>query len=58
VQNTSQLLTRGIVPPAFGAFIAAFGYPMAFAACAVFPLVGPLVPVHADPLRTAGPGSR
>jgi sugar phosphate permease len=52
-QNTSQLLTTGIVPPVFGALIAAAGYPVAFALCAVFPfLAAPLVPVDADPLRS------
>ena len=52
VQNTSQLFTTGIVPPAFGALITAAGFPLAFAVCALFPLVAlPLVPVHADPLR-------
>jgi MFS family permease len=52
VQNTSQLFTTGIVPPAFGALITAAGFPVAFAVCALFPLVAlPLVPVHADPLR-------
>jgi nitrate/nitrite transporter NarK len=51
-QNTSQLLTAGIVPPVFGALIAVAGYPLAFAVCALFPLVAlPLVPVNADPLR-------
>jgi sugar phosphate permease len=51
-QNTSQLLTTGIVPPAFGALIAAAGFPLAFAVCAIFPLVAlPLVPVDADPVR-------
>jgi MFS family permease len=51
-QNTSQLLTTGIVPPLFGGLIAAGGFPLAFAVCAVFPLVAlPLVPVHADPMR-------
>jgi sugar phosphate permease len=53
-QNTSQLLTAGIVPPVFGALITAAGFPLAFAVCAVFPLVAlPLVPVHADPMRKA-----
>jgi MFS family permease len=53
VQNTSQLLTSGIVPPAFGALIAAAGFPLAFAVCALFPVAAvPLVPVHADPLAT------
>jgi sugar phosphate permease len=53
-QNTSQLLTTAIVPPVFGALIAAAGYPLAFALCAVFPLVAlPLVPVDADPVRAS-----
>jgi MFS family permease len=52
-QNTSQLLTAGIVPPVFGALITVAGYPLAFAVCAVFPLIAlPLVPVDADPLRS------
>lgn len=52
VQNTSQLLTTGIVPPAFGALIGVFGFPAAFAVCALFPVLAvPLVPVAADPLR-------
>lgn len=56
-QNTSQLLTAGIVPPVFGALIAAAGFPLAFAVCALFPLVAlPLVPVDADPLRSAAKG--
>jgi MFS family permease len=51
-QNTSQLLTAGIVPPVFGALITVAGFPLAFAVCALFPLVAlPLVPVNADPLR-------
>ena len=53
MQNTSQLFTAGVVPPAFGALITAAGFPAAFAVCALFPLAAlPLVPVHADPLRT------
>jgi MFS family permease len=57
VQNTNQLFTAGIVQPAFGALITAAGFPIAFAVCAVFPLLAlPLVPVHADPMRkAAGP---
>jgi len=55
-QNTSQLLTTGIVPPVFGAIITAAGFPLAFALCALFPLVAlPLVPVDADPLRSQVP---
>jgi len=57
-QNTSQLLTAGVVPPVFGALIAAAGFPLAFAVCALFPLAAlPLVPVDADPLRSQ-PGPR
>ena len=45
VQNTSQLLATGLTPPLFGALITAAGYPVAFAVCALFPLVAiPLVP--------------
>jgi MFS family permease len=48
-QNTSQLLTAGIAPPLFGGLIAVAGYPAAFAACAVFPVLAlPLVPVNAE----------
>ncbi len=55
-QNTSQLLTSGIVPPVFGAVITAAGFPLAFGICALFPLVAlPLVPVDADPLRSSPP---
>jgi hypothetical protein len=50
-QNTSQLLTAGVAPPAFGALIGVAGYPFAFAVCALLPLVAvPLVPVDDDPL--------
>jgi MFS family permease len=53
-QNTSQLFTAGIVPPVFGALITAFGYPVAFAVCAVLPLIAlPLVPVDADPMANS-----
>jgi MFS family permease len=48
-QNTSQLFTAGVAPPLFGALITAAGYPVAFAVCALFPLVAlPLVPVDND----------
>ncbi|WP_428348564.1 MFS transporter [Mycolicibacterium sp.] len=44
-QNTSQLFTAGIVPPLFGGLIGLAGYPIAFAACAFFPLMAiPAVP--------------
>jgi MFS family permease len=53
-QNTSQLFTTGIVPPIFGALIATAGFPLAFAVCAIFPLIAvPFVPVDADPMRKA-----
>jgi MFS family permease len=45
-QNTSQLLAAGIAPPLFGGLIGAVGYPVAFAVCALFPLIAmPVVPV-------------
>jgi len=48
-QNTSQLLTAGIAPPLFGGLIGIAGYPVAFAVCALFPVIAmPLVPVDAD----------
>jgi MFS family permease len=44
-QNTSQLLMTGLTPPMFGALIAVAGYPVAFAVCALFPILAiPLVP--------------
>jgi MFS family permease len=44
-QNTSQLLSCGLAPPLFGALIGVVGYPIAFAVCALFPVVAlPLVP--------------
>jgi MFS family permease len=50
-QNTSQLLTAGVAPPLFGGLIGIAGYPVAFAVCALFPLIAmPLVPVDSDPL--------
>jgi sugar phosphate permease len=52
-QNTSQLLTAGIAPPLFGGLITAVGYPLAFAVCALFPLIAlPLVPVETEPERS------
>ncbi|WP_431232837.1 MFS transporter [Mycolicibacterium psychrotolerans] len=49
-QNTSQLLAAGLTPPLFGALIGVLGYPVAFAVCALFPVVAlPLVPT--DPPR-------
>jgi MFS family permease len=53
-QNTSQHLASAIAAPLFGGLIGVAGYPAAFAVCALFPLAAvPLVPVDADPLRTA-----
>lgn len=58
-QNTSQLFTAGMAPPVFGALIAAAGFPLAFAVCALFPLLAlPLVPVADDPLRGQRDASR
>ena len=46
-QNTSQLMTAGITAPLFGALIGAAGFPVAFAVCALFPVLAiPLVPVQ------------
>lgn len=59
-QNTSQLLTAGVAPPLFGAVIGAVGYPLAFAICALFPVLAiPLVPrdsliVPSQPPRESG----
>jgi sugar phosphate permease len=48
-QNTSQLLTTRVAPPLFGALIGAAGFPLAFAVCALFPLLAfPLVPADAS----------
>jgi MFS family permease len=50
-QNTSQLLMAGVAPPLFGGLIGIAGYPVAFAVCALFPVVAmPLVPVDEDPV--------
>ena len=47
-QNTTQRLTAGAGPPLFGELIDATGYPLAFAVCALFPVLAlPLVPVRA-----------
>jgi sugar phosphate permease len=51
VQNTSQHLAAAAAAPVFGALIGVLGYPVAFAACALLPLLAtPLVPV--EPTRT------
>lgn len=48
-QNTSQLLATGLTPPLFGALIGGLGYPLAFAVCALFPVLAiPLVPVDTE----------
>jgi MFS family permease len=50
-QNTSQLLACGVAPPLFGALIGVLGYPVAFAVCALFPVVAlPLVPAD-EPIK-------
>lgn len=49
LQNTSQYLAAGVVPPLFGAAITAWGYPAAFALAAVLPLLAVvLVPVRGE----------
>src|SRR6185295_4069986 len=51
-QNTSQLLTAGIAPPLFGGLIGIAGFPLAFAVCALFPLLAfPLVPPDEHAVR-------
>lgn len=51
-QNTSQLFAQGIAPPLFGGLIGIAGYPVAFAVCALFPLMAiPAVPVEVTPDR-------
>lgn len=46
-QNTAQRVVAAVTPPVFGALITAVGYPLAFAVCAVFPLLAiPVVPVN------------
>ncbi len=50
-QNTSQYLAASLVPPVFGALVAAVSFPVTFAVAALFPLVAaPLVP-HDHPER-------
>lgn len=47
-QNTTQRLTAAVGPPVFGEVIDATGYPLAFAVCALFPVLAlPLVPSEA-----------
>lgn len=54
-QNTSQLLTAGLTPPIFGALISTVGFPLAFAVCALFPVLAiPLVPRDANGQVAAG----
>ena len=46
-QNTSQHLASAAASPVFGALIGLFGFPAAFAVCALFPVVAiPLVPAN------------
>jgi MFS family permease len=47
-QNTFERLVVAAAPPLFAEVIVASGYPLAFAICAIFPLVAlPLVPLRA-----------
>ena len=47
VQNTSQHLTAAAAAPVFGALIGVLGFPVAFAACALLPLLAtPVVPLE------------
>jgi MFS family permease len=44
-QNTSQLFTAGVAPPLIGGLIGVAGFPVAFAVCALLPLLAiPAVP--------------
>ena len=55
-QNTSQQLASGASAPLFGALIGAAGYPVAFAVCALLPLIAiPVVP--AEPHTSPNPAS-
>jgi MFS family permease len=50
LQNTYQRLMAAGAPPVFGGLIAAQGYPLAFLACGLFPLLAvPLVPTQVLP---------
>jgi MFS family permease len=49
-QNALERLMVAVAPPVFGGLIAAFGWPLAFAVCGVFPLAAlPFVPVGPQP---------
>lgn len=53
VQNTTQNIAVFVTGPLVGALAGARGYGLAFAACAIFPLVGAVVaPVADEPGRT------
>nr|WP_205850440.1 MFS transporter [Mycolicibacterium sp. CR10] len=46
-QNTSQLFTAGVAPPLIGGVIGVAGFPVAFAVCALLPLLAiPAVPTR------------
>ena len=46
-QNTSQLFTAGVAPPLIGGLIGVAGFPVAFAVCALLPLLAiPAVPTR------------
>ncbi|WP_395307258.1 MFS transporter [Mycobacterium sp. AMU20-3851] len=52
-QNTTQHLATAVGAPVFGTLIAAAGFPVAFAVCALFPLAAfPLVPADPTPSGT------
>ncbi|MEO8815143.1 MAG: MFS transporter [Mycobacterium sp.] len=58
-QNTSQLLTAAVAPPLFGVLVGIAGYPLAFAVCAIFPLLAlPVVPVDTTNDPSPVPSSR
>lgn len=52
VQNTTQRLMTIAGPPVFGVVVGAFGYPVAFALCGLFPLLA----VRVVPVGLVAPG--
>jgi MFS family permease len=51
-QNTFERLVVAVAPPAFAELITAAGFPLAFAVCAIFPLMAlPVVPLRAPCAR-------
>ncbi|GAA5062451.1 MFS transporter [Nocardia callitridis] len=56
IQNTGQNLTMAAIPPVFGAFITAAGFPAAYLVAAVLAAAAiPVVPVAVEQTRQRGP---